>query len=76
MGSVALAVHDGITIFEVAAVREVFGVDRGLAARTGMGTAATLRRHFNRAIGVPPDTPPRRRVRPATTHEPSVGGQR
>jgi AraC family transcriptional regulator, transcriptional activator FtrA len=27
-----------------------------VAARTGMGTAATLRRHFNRAIGVPPDT--------------------
>ena len=27
-----------------------------VAARTGMGTAATLRRHFNRALGVPPDT--------------------
>jgi AraC family transcriptional regulator, transcriptional activator FtrA len=27
-----------------------------VAARTGMGTAATLRRHFNRVIGVPPDT--------------------
>lgn len=27
-----------------------------IAARTGMGTAATLRRHFNRAVGVPPDT--------------------
>ncbi|MFE6486473.1 helix-turn-helix domain-containing protein [Streptomyces sp. NPDC057757] len=26
-----------------------------IAARTGMGTAATLRRHFNRALGVPPD---------------------
>lgn len=26
-----------------------------IAARTGMGTATTLRRHFNRAIGVPPD---------------------
>ncbi|GAB2834091.1 helix-turn-helix domain-containing protein [Actinoallomurus bryophytorum] len=31
MRSVALAVHDGITIFEVASVCEVFGVDRGLA---------------------------------------------
>ncbi|MFC8453797.1 helix-turn-helix domain-containing protein [Kitasatospora sp. NPDC057223] len=27
-----------------------------IAAQTGMGTAATLRRHFNRAVGVPPDT--------------------
>lgn len=27
-----------------------------VATRTGMGTAATLRRHFNRTIGVPPDT--------------------
>ncbi|WP_344448226.1 helix-turn-helix domain-containing protein [Actinocorallia aurantiaca] len=27
-----------------------------IAAATGMGTATTLRRHFNRAIGVPPDT--------------------
>ncbi|MFD6990540.1 helix-turn-helix domain-containing protein [Streptomyces sp. NPDC059943] len=27
-----------------------------IAARTGMGTAATLRRHFHRALGVPPDT--------------------
>jgi transcriptional regulator GlxA family with amidase domain len=27
-----------------------------VAARTGMGTATTLRRHFNRVIGVPPDT--------------------
>ncbi|MER5727204.1 helix-turn-helix domain-containing protein [Streptomyces sp. NPDC002138] len=27
-----------------------------IAAQTGMGTAATLRRHFNRALGVPPDT--------------------
>src|SRR4051794_6090131 len=31
MRSVALAVHNGITIFEVAAVCEVFGVDRGIA---------------------------------------------
>jgi len=27
-----------------------------IAAQTGMGTGATLRRHFNRALGVPPDT--------------------
>jgi transcriptional regulator GlxA family with amidase domain len=27
-----------------------------IAAHTGMGTAATLRRHFARAVGVPPDT--------------------
>lgn len=26
-----------------------------IAAATGMGTAATLRRHFNRTVGVPPD---------------------
>ncbi|TQF02532.1 helix-turn-helix domain-containing protein [Kitasatospora acidiphila] len=28
----------------------------GIAAATGMGTATTLRRHFNRTVGVPPDT--------------------
>lgn len=27
-----------------------------IAAGTGMGTATTLRRHFNRTLGVPPDT--------------------
>ncbi|MDT7587639.1 MAG: AraC family transcriptional regulator, transcriptional activator FtrA, partial [Pseudonocardiales bacterium] len=27
-----------------------------IAARTGMGTATTLRRHFSRSVGVPPDT--------------------
>ncbi len=27
-----------------------------IASATGMGTATTLRRHFNRTIGVPPDT--------------------
>lgn len=27
-----------------------------IAVATGMGTATTLRRHFNRTIGVPPDT--------------------
>ncbi|MGI5338479.1 helix-turn-helix domain-containing protein [Streptomyces sp. CA-181903] len=30
-------------------------VDR-IAAQVGMGSGATLRRHFNRAFGVPPDT--------------------
>ncbi|MGW4403603.1 helix-turn-helix domain-containing protein [Nonomuraea sp. NPDC004702] len=30
------------------------GVD-AIAEATGMGTAATLRRHFNRTVGVPPD---------------------
>jgi AraC family transcriptional regulator, transcriptional activator FtrA len=30
------------------------GVD-AIAAAVGMGTAATLRRHFNRTVGVPPD---------------------
>jgi transcriptional regulator GlxA family with amidase domain len=27
-----------------------------IAAHTGLGTATTLRRHFNRVVGVPPDT--------------------
>ena len=27
-----------------------------IATATGMGTATTLRRHFNRTVGVPPDT--------------------
>lgn len=27
-----------------------------VAAAVGMGTATTLRRHFNRTVGVPPDT--------------------
>jgi transcriptional regulator GlxA family with amidase domain len=27
-----------------------------VATATGMGTATTLRRHFNRTVGVPPDT--------------------
>ncbi|GAA0245782.1 helix-turn-helix domain-containing protein [Actinomadura nitritigenes] len=31
------------------------GID-AIAAATGMGTATTLRRHFNRTVGVPPDT--------------------
>ncbi|WP_143665947.1 helix-turn-helix domain-containing protein, partial [Streptomyces griseus] len=31
------------------------GVDT-VAAAAGMGTATTLRRHFQRSVGVPPDT--------------------
>ena len=31
------------------------GID-AIAAAVGMGTATTLRRHFNRTVGVPPDT--------------------
>ncbi|MFC5753332.1 helix-turn-helix domain-containing protein [Actinomadura rugatobispora] len=31
------------------------GID-AIAAATGMGTATTMRRHFNRTVGVPPDT--------------------
>ncbi|WP_433466650.1 helix-turn-helix domain-containing protein [Spirillospora sp. CA-128828] len=31
------------------------GID-SISAATGMGTATTLRRHFNRTVGVPPDT--------------------
>ncbi|MER5311548.1 helix-turn-helix domain-containing protein [Streptomyces sp. NPDC002773] len=37
-----------------------------IAAATGMGTATTLRRHFNRTLGVPPDTY-RRTFRRSTT---------
>jgi transcriptional regulator GlxA family with amidase domain len=49
-----------------------------IAAETGMGTAATLRRHFNRKIRVPPDTYRRTfRAGPRPTHNavlpPSVG---
>ncbi|MGW4054948.1 helix-turn-helix domain-containing protein [Streptomyces sp. NPDC004779] len=35
--------------------RTADGVD-AIAAATGMGTATTLRRHFNRTLGVPPDS--------------------
>ncbi|HTJ39080.1 MAG TPA: helix-turn-helix domain-containing protein [Dactylosporangium sp.] len=31
------------------------GID-AIASATGMGTSTTLRRHFNRVVGVPPDT--------------------
>jgi transcriptional regulator GlxA family with amidase domain len=37
-----------------------------IAARTGMGAAATLRRHFNRSVGVAPDT--YRRTFPGPPH--------
>ncbi|MFD9236533.1 GlxA family transcriptional regulator [[Kitasatospora] papulosa] len=43
-----------------------------IAANTGMGTATTLRRHFNRTVGVPPDTY-RRTFRP---HRPAPDGSR
>ncbi|MGW4026967.1 helix-turn-helix domain-containing protein, partial [Streptomyces sp. NPDC005009] len=42
------------------------GID-SIAAATGMGTATTLRRHFNRTVGVPPDTY-RRTFRSRTHH--------
>lgn len=32
------------------------GSVEAIAAATGMGTGTTLRRHFNRTVGVPPDT--------------------
>jgi AraC family transcriptional activator FtrA len=59
------------------------GVDE-IAGRVGMGTAATLRRHFNRSVGVPPDTYRRTfhggqegyRNRAAAGHEAPRGGLR
>jgi AraC family transcriptional regulator, transcriptional activator FtrA len=44
-----------------------------IAAATGMGTATTLRRHFNRTVGVPPDTYRRtfRAPRLTITHSPT-----
>lgn len=44
-----------------------------IAAATGMGTATTLRRHFNRTVGVPPDTY-RRTFRSRTRPGPNDGG--
>ncbi|MFD3334472.1 helix-turn-helix domain-containing protein [Streptomyces sp. NPDC058700] len=46
-----------------------------IAAATGMGTATTLRRHFNRTLGVPPDAY-RRTFRRSTapTEEPGAHG--
>ncbi|MGA5196612.1 helix-turn-helix domain-containing protein [Streptomyces exfoliatus] len=41
-----------------------------IAAATGMGTATTLRRHFNRTLGVPPDTY-RRTFRRSTARHPA-----
>lgn len=43
-----------------------------IAEATGMGTAATLRRHFNRTIGVPPDAYRRTFRRTAEVREPPV----
>ncbi|MEU2630958.1 helix-turn-helix domain-containing protein [Kitasatospora sp. NPDC007106] len=44
-----------------------------VAAATGMGTATTLRRHFNRTVGVPPDTY-RRTFRTRTATAPDANG--
>lgn len=44
-----------------------------IAAATGMGTATTLRRHFHRAIGVPPDTYRRTFRRPPGREDPAAG---
>ncbi|MFI0963922.1 helix-turn-helix domain-containing protein [Streptomyces sp. NPDC021080] len=49
------------------------GVDT-IAAATGMGTGTTLRRHFNRTVGVPPDAY-RRTFRSRTRPGPDDGGQ-
>jgi len=46
-------------------------IDR-IAEQVGMGTAATLRRHFHRTLGVPPDAY-RRTFRAAPTPEHEVG---
>lgn len=44
-----------------------------IAVSTGMGTATTLRRHFNRTLGVPPDTYRRTfRSRTAAAVEPTA----
>ncbi|MFF8428856.1 MULTISPECIES: helix-turn-helix domain-containing protein [unclassified Streptomyces] len=49
------------------------GIDT-IAAATGMGTATTLRRHFNRTLGVPPDTY-RRTFRSRTHQSPDVSNR-
>ncbi|WP_437095532.1 helix-turn-helix domain-containing protein [Streptomyces sp. enrichment culture] len=49
------------------------GVD-AIAAATGMGTATTLRRHFNRTVGVPPDTY-RRTFRARSRPDPDDSGR-
>ncbi len=43
-----------------------------IAAATGMGTGTTLRRHFNRTVGVPPDTY-RRTFRRSPAERPAGG---
>ncbi|WP_189856521.1 GlxA family transcriptional regulator [Streptomyces poonensis] len=48
------------------------GIDT-IAVATGMGTATTLRRHFNRTVGVPPDTY-RRTFRARTRPSPTAAG--
>ncbi|MFC9330375.1 helix-turn-helix domain-containing protein [Kitasatospora sp. NPDC057015] len=48
------------------------GID-AIASATGMGTATTLRRHFNRTVGVPPDTY-RRTFRARSEPGPNGGG--
>ncbi|NBM17844.1 helix-turn-helix domain-containing protein [Streptomyces sp. GC420] len=50
------------------------GIDT-IAAATGMGTATTLRRHFNRTVGVPPDAY-RRAFRSRTRPAPNDSGHR
>lgn len=45
-----------------------------IAAATGMGTATTLRRHFNRTVGALPDTH-RRTFRSGSRPGPNDGGQ-
>ncbi|MFF2659708.1 helix-turn-helix domain-containing protein [Kitasatospora sp. NPDC058032] len=45
-----------------------------IATATGMGTATTLRRHFSRTVGVPPDTY-RRTFRSRTRPRPDNDGQ-
>ncbi|GAB2467732.1 hypothetical protein GCM10027162_73540 [Streptomyces incanus] len=45
-----------------------------IAAATGMGTATTPRRHFHRAVGVPPDTY-RRAFRSARSGGEHAGGE-
>lgn len=48
-----------------------------IATATGMGTATTLRRHFNRTVGVPPDTYRRTfRTRPTPPVGPTVTSSR
>lgn len=52
-------------------LHEPLTVPELIASRTGMGTAATLRRHFHRALGVPPDVY-RRTFRSHRTPTPAI----